>query len=396
MQSFHKIILACLSLTVLSACVTTPPPKQADLACPAPGQWLDISSGKVVSGSQATRALSTAQIVLLGETHTRAEQHQWQLHTLAGLYGKNSALGVGFEMFPRSSQGALDQWVAGEVDRASFLEKSKWGEVWQYNSDLYAPLLDFVRQNKITSHGINVDRTLIKAVSENGWQAVPTEKREGVSDPAPAIEGYKALLFSVYQEHLTHRGKDSKTATQKDEGFLRFVQSQLTWDRAMAEKLAEMVRSPDIDQAVGIIGSGHLANGYGVSHQLEDLGITNTAIAIPMDKANECQTIGPGFADLVFVTEPMVKAEEAWKPMLGVLLELSKSGVRAVKVLDGSVGQKAGLKEGDIFKSIAGTSVSQVKEAITIVRRQAPGTWLPLVMERKGETLPFIAKFPIK
>ena len=38
--------------------------------------------------------------------------------------------------------------------------------------------------------------------------------------------------------------------------------------------------------------------------------------------------------------------------------------------------------------------VSRNAELIAIVQRQAPGTWLPMEIERDGGRLEFIAKFP--
>ena len=38
--------------------------------------------------------------------------------------------------------------------------------------------------------------------------------------------------------------------------------------------------------------------------------------------------------------------------------------------------------------------VSRTRELIEIVQRQAPGTWLPLVINRDGQALEVIAKFP--
>ena len=44
--------------------------------------------------------MQTAQaIVVLGESHTDADHHRWQLQTLAGLYGHNGRMAIGFEAF---------------------------------------------------------------------------------------------------------------------------------------------------------------------------------------------------------------------------------------------------------------------------------------------------------
>src|SRR5688572_10608345 len=61
------------------------------------------------------QAASAKTVLLLGEEHDRAEHHRWQLHTLAALHARRPQLVLGFEMFPRRVQGALDRWVAGEL-----------------------------------------------------------------------------------------------------------------------------------------------------------------------------------------------------------------------------------------------------------------------------------------
>ena len=78
-------------------------------------------------------------VVLLGENHANVEHHLWQLHTLAGLYAHRPELVVGFEMFPRSVQSALDDWSEGRLAEEAFLEDSRWQDVWGYDPDLYLP-----------------------------------------------------------------------------------------------------------------------------------------------------------------------------------------------------------------------------------------------------------------
>ena len=57
----------------------------------------------------------------------------------------------------------------------------------------------------------------------------------------------------------------------KEPQFQRFVEAQLTWDRAMAEALAGAKRTFSDATIVGVLGSGHVQDGYGVPHQLKDL-----------------------------------------------------------------------------------------------------------------------------
>ncbi len=41
-------------------------------------------------------------------------------------------------------------------------------------------------------------------------------------------------------------------------------------------------------------------------------------------------------------------------------------------------------------------AVSKTSDLIAIVRRQAPGTWLPLRVRRGAETVDIVARFPPK
>src|SRR5512134_3807036 len=102
---------------------------------------------------------------------------------------------------------------------------------------------------------LNVDRALIAEVGREGWASIREEDREGVSTPAPALDGYRRSLAQIYalkQQVRDGEGRPDETlATVPEEKlkdimakpeFQRFVEAQLTWDRAMAEVLAREAR----------------------------------------------------------------------------------------------------------------------------------------------------------
>ena len=64
---------------------------------------------------------------------------------------------IGFEMFPRRVQPALDRWVAGELTEAEFLQQAEWGKVWSMPAELYLPLFHFARMNRIPMLALNID-----------------------------------------------------------------------------------------------------------------------------------------------------------------------------------------------------------------------------------------------
>ena len=65
-------------------------------------------------------------------------------------------------------------------------------------------------------------------------------------------------------------------------------------------------------------------------------------------------------------------------------------------VLPGSVAEATKLKAGDKIVRAAGFSISNTGELIEVISRQAPGTWLPLTIERDGKPIELIAKFTTK
>ena len=61
----------------------------------------------------------------------------------------------------------------------------------------YMPLFQFARLNRIPMKALNVERSLVAKVGQQGWEAVPVAEREGVSDPAPASQAYQRDLARV-------------------------------------------------------------------------------------------------------------------------------------------------------------------------------------------------------
>lgn len=210
-------------------------------ACVAPGTWYDPASKRTVPADRLIRRMRHKDVVLLGETHVVADHHRWQMQTIAQLYAQRPDMILGFEAFPRRVQGALDRWVKGELSQQEFLKSSEWSTVWKYDPAFYMPLFHFARLNRVPMVALNVDRSLIREVSEKGWKAVPKAHKRGVGDPAPASPGYLAMLGSVYGRHGNANGDENgapKAPGLHDPMFSNFVDVQQTWDRAMAEATA--------------------------------------------------------------------------------------------------------------------------------------------------------------
>jgi len=403
-----RLFLAALAALLLAGPAAADVPAGASVgACGQVGTWLVPATGKTASPATVTAALARRAVVLLGEQHDNADHHRWQLQMLAALHAYRPDMAVGFEMFPRRVQPVLDRWAAGAIDAGQFLRDTDWETVWGFDSGLYMPLFHFVRQNRLAMVALNVDRSLISRVGKEGWAAIPAADRSGLSDPAPAGDAYLRFLAGVFAD--SHGRKAAAEAEKPDapvtdaefskmrqnEDFKRFVQAQLTWDRAMAEAIAEARRKRPASLVVGILGQGHARFGYGVPHQLADLGIADVAVVLPEEPDEACKGLPAGLADAVFVVAPPPPvAEGPPKPRLGVMIERAEGGVRILQVVKGSVAEASSLAASDIVVSAAGRPIEKVAQLIAIVRRQAPGTWLPLTIRRGGKEIEVVAKFP--
>ncbi len=388
--------------TLLATLLLAPVAAQADDECRALiGQWIDPASGDVVeTRALLERVAGEADIVLLGESHTTAAHHRWQNYMLAALHARNPQLAVGFEMLPRSAQKVLDEWQRGALTESELLARSDWQAAWGYDADYYLPLFHFTRLHRLPTLALNVDRGLVSRVGREGWDAVEPAAREGVSNPAPADPAYRDSLADLF---LFKRGMDSGHQSVDEEErrevmdsaeFLHFVEAQLTWDRAMADILAQAHRRNPDGLVVGIVGRGHAEFGYGIPHQLADLGIDAVRVLLPWSAENACDDMPAGIADAVFVVDETREDPAAPRPLLGVMIESVDSGVRVSEVVADSVAEKSGLEVGDVIRRAAGFSTASVAELIEVVRRQAPGTWLPLEVLRDGEAIEITARFP--
>jgi uncharacterized iron-regulated protein len=355
---------------------------------------------------------STSPIVLLGESHGKADHHRWQLHTIAALHGRRPNMVLGVEMLPRRVQPVLDRWVAGELTAAAFLEAVEWDAVWGFNADFYLPLFHFARLHRVPMVALNVDRALITEVGREGWASVSEENRQGISTPAPALDGYRRSLAEVYAlKHQPEEGDgtpDEKPATVPEvelqkvldtPAFQWFVEAQLTWDRAMAEVLARQAKRSDRPLAVGIIGRGHLENRWGVPHQLAALDIPNASVLLPWQREH-CNEITPDLADSVFLLDEDGLRDEddrdaAWQgPRLGIMVMPHRDGVRIIQVGQDSVAEAAGLAADDVIVSVGDAVVRTPQDLSAIIRKQVFGATLPLVVRRESKTVHVLARFP--
>jgi len=258
--------------------------------CLPAGVWAG-PDGTPIAREAALSLLAGARVVLLGETHATEAHHRWQADVVAALAADGRPLVIALEQLPRTAQAALDDWVAGRLDEPAFLAASGWKANWGHDFGPYRPLFEQARKAGLPMRAVNIERGFVRAVGQKGYARAAAEAgRPPVGRPAPPPEPYVAMLRGAFAMH----GRPPS-----DEALARFVEAQASWDRAMAEGIAEALAARPEARVVGIMGWGHVVGGHGVAHQLRALGHRRIASAIPVRTEPPCP-VPTGAADLFF------------------------------------------------------------------------------------------------
>lgn len=273
---------------------------EASVRCSLPAGW-SIPGHGLIDASALLDRVAVNAAVLLGERHDQAAHHHWQLDTLRALHQRRPELVLALEMFPRRVQPILDAWVRGELSESEFLRQSDWDNVWRFDADLYMEIFRFARTHRMPMRAVNVDPGFTRTVSQSGFDATAESMREGVSRPAAPRPEYEQWLERIYSMHP--QPAHAKDADKARRALVHFIEAQLVWDRSMAEGIGDALSDHPGALVVGLIGSGHLVHGYGVPHQLDDLGIGEHATLLPWDANHDCTELVSGLADAVFNTD---------------------------------------------------------------------------------------------
>ncbi|MEB3168809.1 MAG: ChaN family lipoprotein [Synechococcaceae cyanobacterium] len=347
-------------LVLLIACAL---PQAGAVPVPPPTGCAAALAAERASRQRLQAEAPRLDALLLGEIHTSAADHAWQLETLKALSERRPRLALGLEMVPTVRQPALDRYSAGLSDEATFLQEVGWAEVWGHDPALYLPILRWARTRGVPLLALNVEPRVVRRVRREGLAAVPSAQREGIGEPAPLGPAYRARLEQSW------RGHGGTVAADLE----RFLDSQALRDRAMAERIAAAHRRDPGRLVVALIGRGHLEGDDGVPRQLRDLGLARTAAALRPERPPACAAAPAG-------------------ARLGAYLESAEGAVWVRRVAPGSAAEAAGLQPGDRIVAVNGETVERAGQVILRVANHAGSAPLRLTIERAGRTRQLVVR----
>lgn len=203
--------------------------------------------------------LAQSQVIYLGETHDRPQDHATQLEILQSLHRQHPKIAVALEMFQRPYQKVLERFLAGEITEAQLRSQSQYDQHWGFPWEYYAPVLRYARQNQLPLIALNTPTEVTRKVAQQGLESLTPVEQKWIP-PLTEIQtdnpAYRQRLLEIYQQSHQHAGAA--------DNFERFFQAQVVWDETMAAAIAEFLNQNPDYQVVVLAGQGHVIYGDGI------------------------------------------------------------------------------------------------------------------------------------
>ncbi|WP_419175059.1 ChaN family lipoprotein [Desulfosediminicola sp.] len=204
--------------------------------------------------------LSNNDVIYLGEQHTSMSDHRLQLRIIEAIHARHPDIAIGMEMFPYTSQEALDQYTAynSAMTEKEFLKASGYFSVWSYDYRYFQDIFSFARKNSIPVIGLNLPRETVSTVySSGGTDALSKEIRDSLPQQRDlSLPGYARQLRQMQSLHQ-QGGHGSGYASG-------FIQAQSLWDETMAEEITDHLNKNPGRKLIVLAGSQHTRKDFGI------------------------------------------------------------------------------------------------------------------------------------
>lgn len=217
---------------------------------PLVGKIWDMNSRSYIDEAVLLARVSTADVLLLGETHDNQQHHENQQKLLKARIESGARPALVMEQLDAESQPALDQALAGG-NRDEVLD-SVTGLIQFADWKPYRPLLAIAIDNKLPVIAANVSSKHLQPVIWHGYSAYDADELKRLAIEEVWSESRQSYL-------ATHMG-GAHCGELKDELRVGLTRSQRLRDALMA------------DSAVSSIGRGVVAI-VGRDHARRDTGL---------------------------------------------------------------------------------------------------------------------------
>lgn len=204
--------------------------------------------------SQLVQRVQPGTVVLLGENHGLAAHRDQHMQILQALRDRGLQVSVGLEFVNYTDQSSVDQYRAGSIDEATFLQKIAWSG---FSFDFYRAQLQFPDiASGAHSLGLNIPRNVTSKISKQGLASLTPEEL-ALMPPNFALgrDSYKAR----FMEAAGHHCKSPENC----------FAAQCTWDDTMAWQSAQFISQHPDQVLVVVVGEFHVQYGGGIKYRLQ-------------------------------------------------------------------------------------------------------------------------------
>lgn len=250
-------LLGLAGLSPLSGCMTrgyyeTRPQARYDPdavlpATPFPAFGLPMfegASGRILTWNDLMAGVAWADVVILGETHDDAVGHDVQLSLIENIMSLDPDTALSMEMLERGEQPIVDEYLRGEIDAATFTERTgsaDWGGPGTWN-DWYLPMIDVAKQHGAPVVAANAPRRFVRMARVDGFaalKALPPEEQALFELPMPLHEeAYERRFRELMQRMAAEHGNPAPS----EEAMAATFRAQQVWDATMGASIAEQLR----------------------------------------------------------------------------------------------------------------------------------------------------------
>lgn len=306
------------------------------------------------------------KIVYVGENHNQFSHHVMELQIIKNLHRRGKKIAIGMEMFQKPFQKPLDDYIEGRIDERDLLKKTQYFKRWGFDYNLYRPILEFARSERMPVVALNMRQEIVDKVFQGGIDSLSEEEKALIPSRMDfSDDAYRERLEKVFQEHQDFGAGN----------FNFFYQAQILWDETMSESIDEFLKAHPSDHMVVLAGNGHLAYRSGIPKRTARRNGYDDAIIL-----NDVD-LEKDIADYVLFPKTIPGVTS---PKLMVLLKEKGGKVEIAGFPSGSNSEKAGMKVGDMILSIDHTPVRDIDDVKIDLLFKKKGEEVKVRILRKG------------
>lgn len=323
----ERRFLPALMIGAVSACATNPSTgKMAPQdTVYQPGEYRVFDgAGAPATLDQIAQAMTTQQVVFVGETHDDPTGHLLELELLKRAMSRTRPrpVALSLEFFERDAQPLLDDYLANRISESAFIAGSR---PWKrYRTD-YRPLIELAKTEHISVISANAPRRLVTLVSRNGRAALDTlnERDRAYLAPLPygkASPAYRDQWIATIAEVMEREGKKCGVSVEhadaspgSHQNMTNQLDSQVLWDATMAHSIARFLEQEPDALVLHLVGAFHVERGTGTPEQLQTYLPGTRAMTVtlrPVEKVDVFEPAPSGhWGDFVIQTDKARTAE---------------------------------------------------------------------------------------